>query len=154
MPVAIPQLPYRQRPDGSARCYTGNGGVREAAVGEVSERVQEALRKLRQKRGMSLEIVAERLGLANKSSVSRKESGSQGIDLEQLEAWAALLDANVEILIYEAGDRTHETLVTLAEGLGPDDLGVIRELAATLPHMPEPAKRSLRAQFREWRSAR
>lgn len=123
-------------------------------MGDASDRVREALVKLRTLRGVPQEEVAERLGLGYKGSVSRKESGATGIDLDQLERWVEVLGGQIEILIYEAGDAEKVMLVTLTEGLGPDDIGIVRELAATLPLMPDPAKRSLRAQLKEWRASK
>jgi transcriptional regulator with XRE-family HTH domain len=111
------------------------------------------LRKYRKARGFRQERVAQALGLSV-SAISRLERGIRGLRVEQLVAWAGALGYRVELLVWEpvlpseAYDPDNPDAI---DSLDEECMMVLSEVAASLPHMPPPARQALAHEMQLWR---
>ena len=92
------------------------------------------LREIRKTRGHSQEHVARALGLSP-SQVSRIESGKRGLSIDQLGPWAASLGVRAELILWETEGGVDSGMSFLAGQLDEESISVLRQVAATLPHM-------------------
>jgi len=117
--------------------------------------IQVAGRLARLRRGESVpqQVVAEALGLSI-SGVSRLERGLRHLRVDQLVAWAGALGQRVEIVVWKPTVRASAAAYGHAgpAGLDEEHIAVLAEVAAALPHLPEPVRRSLLRKMREWKS--
>jgi len=111
-----------------------------------AERVASRLRRMRRAAGHRQQRVAEALDLSV-SAVSRLERGIRGLRVEQLVSWAGCLGYHVEVVFYEPVDPHH------AAGLSQEEALVLADVAAALPHLPEPARMALAHEMQLWREA-
>ena len=120
-----------------------------------AERVAERLRRMRRSGGFRQQRVAEALDLSV-SAISRLERGIRGLRVEQLVAWAGSLGYRVEVVFYEP--------VLPDEGFDVDPDGsrsslddecamLLSDVAATIRHMPGPARQALAHELQLWREA-
>lgn len=117
------------------------------------------LRTAREKSGLSQSQLAERMGV-HRSAVSRWERSAHGITIDNLQAYAAAVDADLAVLLTPKGGptrkdphavadalppRTRESWLLLGEamaGLSPSDVRFLLDLAGRLslestPERPE-----------------
>jgi transcriptional regulator with XRE-family HTH domain len=117
---------------------------------ELADRIARRLWTLRRQGSVSQRDVGREIGLSI-SGFSRLERGQRHLHVDQLVAWAGALGLRVDIVLW--------TPVRPQDGTGApeaarddDDDAVLTEVAAALPHLPEPVKRALVGQMREWKS--
>ncbi len=119
-----------------------------------ANRVAQHLRNLRKSRGFKQEVVADALELSV-SAVSRLERGIRGLRVEQLVAWGGALGYRVELLFWEPVLESEHVnprdIENAPEVLDPECKQVLAEVAAALPHMPQPARLALAFEMQMWR---
>ncbi len=100
---------------------------------------------MRRTRKLGQEHIAKHLGISV-SEISRLERGLRGLRVEQVGPWAKSLGCKAELVLWETdiGDDP---------GLDESSLKVLKEVAASLPHLPGPAREALVNQMRIWRQA-
>jgi transcriptional regulator with XRE-family HTH domain len=108
------------------------------------------LKELRLRRGLSQGEVGLAIGLSA-SQVSRIESGKRGLSIEQLGPWSEALGVRAELILWEPGN-SGAGLATLAGRLAEEDTALLRQVAASLPHMTGPARAALGLVLTLWRS--
>lgn len=108
------------------------------------------LRDLRLRKGLSQTAVGEALGLSA-SQVSRIESGKRGLAIEQLGPWARVLGVRAELLIWEPGDAVEGGLSAMSGKVDAEGLALLRQVAASLPHMSPAARAALTLVLTLWR---
>ncbi len=122
-------------------------------LGMFATNVAARLRSYRKARSFRQERVAQALGLSV-SAVSRLERGIRGLRVEQLVAWAGALGYRVELLFWEPVLPSEEYDPTDPDAVDPLDdecMMVLAEVAASLPHMPGPARQALAHEMQLWR---
>ena len=105
---------------------------------------------MRKAGGHRQQRVAEALDLSV-SAVSRLERGIRGLRVEQLVAWAGCLGYRAEVVFYEPIVPTEAGAD--APGLDDESVMLLAEVAATLRHMPGPARQALAHEMQLWREA-
>ena len=105
------------------------------------DEIAERLRRMRRTKKIKQSRVAHDLGLSV-SEISRIERGRRRLRVDQLKTWAQSLRFRVEVLFWES-DQALE--------LDDESLDVLREVAASLPSMPGPARQALVHELRLWR---
>ncbi len=109
------------------------------------------LRDARKRLGLRQQHVASAIDLSV-SAVSRLERGIRGLRVEQLLAWAGALGYRVEVVLFEPATAKE----AWSEGdeptmLSDEELSVLAEVAAVLPHIPLPARQALAYEMQLWR---
>lgn len=100
---------------------------------------------MRRSQRLGQEHIAKHLGISV-SEISRLERGLRGLRVEQVGPWAKSLGCKAELVMWETTDGEDP-------GLDDSSLLVLREVAASLPHLPGPAREALVNQMRIWRQA-
>jgi transcriptional regulator with XRE-family HTH domain len=117
------------------------------------EQVAARLKALRKSQKSPQDIVAKAVGTSI-SAVSRLERGLRGLRVDQLVAWAGALGYRVDVVFWKpttAAEQWDKEHPELAMGLDDDCARVLSEVAAALPHVPEPARRALIHEMSLWR---
>ncbi len=109
-----------------------------------ANRIAARLRASRREQDIGQGHVAEALDLSV-SEVSRLERGVRGLRVEQVEPWARALGHNVQVVMWEDSES--------GVPFDDDNLELLAEVAAALPHLPAPARAALRAQMQIWRES-
>ncbi len=110
---------------------------------------------MRKSGGHRQQRVAEALDLSV-SAISRLERGIRGLRVEQLVAWAGCLGYRVEVVFYEpvlASERVDADPDGVLSSLDDECAMLLSEVAATLRHMPGPARQALAHEMQLWREA-
>ena len=108
------------------------------------------LRDLRIERGMSQAQIGHALDLSA-SQVSRIESGKRGLSIEQLGPWARVLGVRAELILWQPGEN-EGGLDAMAGHVDQEGMALLRQVAASVPHMSPPARAALSLVLQLWRA--
>jgi transcriptional regulator with XRE-family HTH domain len=120
---------------------------------KFGEQVASRLRVMRRIQKAPQDVVAKAVG-SSISAVSRLERGLRSLRVDQLVAWAGALGYRIDVVFWkptledETWDKEHPEK---AMGLDDDCAAVLSEVAAALPHMPDPARKALVHEMRLWK---
>ena len=109
-----------------------------------ANKVAARLRASRRAQKLGQDHVASALEMSV-SEVSRLERGVRGLRVEQVEPWAHSLGCKVQVVMWETEDPEAPW--------DEENLQVLAEVAAALPHLPSPARAALVEQMRIWRKS-
>jgi transcriptional regulator with XRE-family HTH domain len=107
--------------------------------------IAERLRELRRAKRIRQGHIAKNLDLSV-SEISRIERGRRRLRVDQLAAWARCLGFRIELIFWEPA-RGQDLAITLSD----DERRVLTEVAASLRHMPRPAREALVHEMALWR---
>ena len=105
--------------------------------------IAERLRRLRRAKRIRQSHIADMLGLSV-SEISRIERGRRRLRVDQVATWARSLGYRIEMVFWEPEAQ-------LTADLDENLRHVLREVAASLPHMPQPARDALVHEMSLWR---
>lgn len=108
-------------------------------------------RDIRREKGLTQDHVARRIGLSV-SQISRIEAGQRGLSIDRLGPWARSLGYRAEIVLWEAHPDIEKDLEVLSGTLDNEAITVLRQLAATLPHMSPEATAAITHVLGLWRA--
>ena len=126
------------------------GRAERGCVVEFGDLIAGRLAILRRRESVSQEVVAEAIGLSI-SGVSRLERGLRHLRVDQLVAWAGALGLRVDIVVWRPVEGPGEADAGAVRARADDHDVVLAEVAAALPHLPEPVKRATVRKMREWK---
>jgi len=85
------------------------------------------------------------------SQVSRIESGKRGLSIEQLGPWARVLGVRAELILWQPGEN-EGGLDAMAGHVDQEGMALLRQVAASVPHMSPPARAALSLVLQLWRA--
>lgn len=110
---------------------------------KTSTSLRSRLRRIRKEAGLSQAELAQRLGFAQKSSVSGIENGHRDTIVPVLEEWVRECDATLEIL------GKGRDCVEIAHLDSPEQ-SLVKRIVAVLPHLDPVLQATLRSQIALW----
>lgn len=102
------------------------------------------LRRMRERAGMTQREIAAEIGVSY-SVVSKWETGAREPTQDKIDRWAEATGHTIELLVWDSGDDG-PAVERMMASLQDDEADLLRELAATIPHLTE-RERLILAQY-------